>query len=286
MNDTGFCDIHSKALPYGISFRNCSYIKLSGNGSSKHAYGVRIAEVSVPGAGLGISSRTDHIEICNIEISNINGPGILCKTEPDCSTSADNYTQYYTSIHHNYIHHTGTEGMYIGSSAFEGVQVRCDSVRYLSMPPTLCYLSIYDNLVEYTGWDGIQVCYSTHVKCYRNTIRYDSQKDEKWQNTGLIIGGGTSGEFFDNIIEHGKGYGINCFGRGRVIIRGNHVRMDGAPDRYAIYLSDKLADRDTRYWVIRNSFETNYLPYIKTSKEKYNTNILVKGNKQITLPVK
>jgi hypothetical protein len=278
INDAGLCDIHNTLLSYGISFRNCSYIKLCGGGSRDHTYGIKIAEVSLPGAGLGISFRTDNIEICNIEICHTNGPGILCKTEPDCNTSASNYTQYNTSIHHNYIHHTGTEGMYIGSSAFEGVKVSFDTAQYLRMPPTLCYLDIYDNIVEYTGWDGIQVCYSAHVRCYSNIIRYDSQKDENWQNTGLIIGGGTSGEFYGNTIEHGKGYGINCFGRGRVLIRGNRVRMDNAPQRCALYLSDKLADRDTRYVVVNNSFETNYMPYIKSSNGKYNAAILIRGN--------
>jgi hypothetical protein len=147
----------------------------------------------------------------------------------------------------------------------------------------LSHLDIYDNIVEYTGWDGIQVCYSNQVKCYRNIIRYDSQKDENWQNTGLIIGGGTSGDFYDNTIEHGKGYGINCFGRDRVTIRGNIVRMDSTVNRYAIYLSDKLADRNTQYKVVNNHIETNYLPYIKSTNEKYKAIILIRGNTVETL---
>jgi Right handed beta helix region len=173
-----------------------------------------------------------------------------------------------TSIHNNYVHHTGTEGMYIGSTAYEGTRLICDSVTVNRFPPVLDTVEVYENEVSYTGWDGIQISDAIHVKCYRNTIMYDSQKDTPDQNCGLIIGGGASGDFFENTIEHGKGYAINCFGKGPVGIIKNTIVMDSASNKIAVYISDKLADKATNYTIFLNDIQTSFLPVLKIVNAK------------------
>jgi hypothetical protein len=127
---------------------------------------------------------------------------------------------------------------------------------------------VYDNLVEHTGWDGIQISLATQVTCHNNHIAYDSEKKQEWQNCGLIIGGGASGKFYSNRIEHGNGYGINCFGNGKVEIAGNVILMDSTRDKVAIYTNDKLADKKTAYRISDNDITTSYLPAIKTVNNK------------------
>lgn len=279
INAEGLCEIKEATLPYGISLRNCHYVRLSGNGSAKIPYGIKIAEVTRDGAGLGISDKSDNIEVCYLEISNTKGPGILCKTNPDCITDRDNYTSVNTSIHNNYVHHTGTEGMYIGSTAFEGSKIRCDSALVTRFPPLLKNVAVYENVVEYTGWDGIQISDAIDVECFGNKISYDSQKDEPWQNCGLIIGGGASGRFYQNVISFGKGYPINCFGTGEVEIRDNEIVMDITSTKTAIYVNDKLATQQTKYLIDGNTIDTKHLPAIVIINRKQRKPDLIKDNK-------
>ncbi|HWB62909.1 MAG TPA: right-handed parallel beta-helix repeat-containing protein [Chitinophagales bacterium] len=279
MNGTGLCEINSAKLPYGISLRDCHYIKLCGAGWSKEAYGIKIAEVKHSGAGLGVSDKSDNVDVSFIEIAHTNGPGLLCKTDPTCSTDRWNSVQYNISIHNNYIHHTGTEGLYIGSTAFEGVPEKCDSVKKILLPPLLIDVSVYDNTVDYTGWDGIQISNAQKVNCHGNKIYHDSQKQQEWQNCGLIIGGGASGKFYNNTIAHGLGYGINCFGNDLVEITGNQVTMDSAQKKCAIYLNDKLSNKATHYVVRGNLIITSFAPAIKAVNKRRNKPDEVIANK-------
>jgi hypothetical protein len=266
INGNGLCDIQSTALPYGISIRNCHDIILSGAGNNQAAYGIKISQVEPTGAGLGVSDNSDNIEIKNLEICHINGPGILCKTNAACNSSVA--ILYNFSIHDNYVHHTGTEGLYIGSSAFRGEKKSCDGVTQTLTPPVLQTVLVYNNLVENTGWDGIQISDSKAVQCYANKIYYDSRKKQEWQNSGMVIGGNASGSFTDNIIAHGYGYGITCVGNKDIVISNNMITMDSALDKPAIYINDKLADDDTHYLVKDNTIETAYLPTIKMVNKK------------------
>ena len=276
--DGPLCEIRETVLPYGISLRNCRCVRLTGNGSEQNKYGIKISEVSHDGAGLGISDKSDHIEICYIEICATKGPGILCKTNPDCVTYRETYCASNFSIHHNYIHHTGTEGMYIGSTAFEGVKMKCGEDTVIRLPSLLKNVEVYDNAVAYTGWDGIQISNAINVKCYNNSIDFDSQKDEPWQNCGLIIGGGTSGKFYNNMISGGKGFPINCFGTGKVEITGNRIFQKTNSTKTAIYVNDKLADNRAHYIISKNTIDTKHFPAIHVINRKQRKPDLIKGN--------
>jgi len=280
INGHAGCDIEGKNRPYGISIRNCRYIRLTGNGARGVTYGIRINSVEQKGAGLGISDKTSDIEVAFLEIANINGPGILCKTNPDCNTGG--FTQYNTLIHHDYVHHTKTEGMYIGSTAYEGVHTKCDSITALLMPPVLEGVRVFDNRVEYTGWDGIQISDAIKVECFRNNIRFDSRQDLEWQNSGIVIGGGASGNFYDNNISKGKGYGISCFGKDSVAIIRNTINMDSTINKTAIYVNDKLADSTTCYTIMDNSIRTEFLPAINLANGKYHSSHNIINNKILT----
>jgi len=229
---------------------------------------------------MGISDNTDNIEVSNVEIANTNGPGILCKTEPNCK--ALSYQLHNFVIHNCYVHHTGTEGMYIGSSAFKGIATKCDDSVKMLIPPLLDDVLVYDNLVEYTGWDGIQISNAVYVKCYNNKIYYDSRKKEEWQNSGMVIGGGAAGKFYGNTIAHGYGYGITCLGQGNIEIQHNSIMMDSAFNKPAIYANDKLADAEGHYQIKGNTLNTESLPAIKIVSKKHTAPEELIHNKIIT----
>jgi hypothetical protein len=282
INANGLCEITTTVLSYGISLDNCHYIRLTGTMSKIYPYGIKVNGVNCNGGGvgLGISNKSDNIEVCHLEICNTIGQGILCKTDPGCQTDTNSVLN--TSIHDNYIHHTGSEGMYIGYSDCMGLKFLCGSDSVICLPPLLKNVQVFNNLVDSTGYDGIQISCSIDVVCYHNQIFHDSQKNTFGQNTGLIIGGGASGRFYENTIANGKGYPINCFGNGNIEITGNLIRMDStltkSPNQWAIYINDKVADQNTTYKVTGNTINTQYYPAIKIVNNNNRNPDILKDN--------
>jgi len=214
---------------YGITIQNCRYIKFTGTGSPGQFYGFKIKKVS-KGAGLSMGYLSSDVEIDHVSIENTLIGGLYAKTDPDCSPSTTRgaFTQYNTIIHDNYIANTGDEGMYIGSTKYFGQTVNCNGKDTLVMPSLLDGVKIYNNIVKYTGWDGIQVSSaSKNCQIYGNSISYDSMAKDDTQMSGILIGGGTKCDCFNNYIYHGTGDGIDCLGLGGTRIFNNIIVEPG-----------------------------------------------------------
>jgi len=177
---------------YGIKFDNCKHVIFSGSGEDGLQYGVQVQRVG-QGAGMSIDNRSTNVEIESVEIAYTLFGGIYAKTEPyqgDCNNlvTRENFTMYNLSIHDCYLHDIADEGMYIGSSKYTGQTIaQCDNI--VVLPHIIEGVSIYNNIVENTGWDGIQVS-SAPVNCnvFDNLIRYDSYEEEPYQMSGILIG--------------------------------------------------------------------------------------------------
>ncbi|MFH1160149.1 MAG: right-handed parallel beta-helix repeat-containing protein, partial [bacterium] len=79
-----------------------------------------------------------------------------------------------------------------------------------------------------TGWDGIQVS-SADSGCaiYDNYVAYDSDSAVYNQMSGILIGGGSQCDCFNNTVTDGKGVGINVFGLGNEKIYNNLIVRAG-----------------------------------------------------------
>lgn len=201
-------------LTYGLKFAESKHIILSGTGDQNVNYGIYIREVP-NGYGLDIGSRSTNFEVEKLEISNAKIAGIIAKTDPNCTYDADrpNFTMFNLKIHDNYIHNIGNEGMYIGSSFYLGQYISdCDKT---FLPHIIDGVEIYNNRVEYTGWDGIQVGSALYgCAIHDNQIYKDSQAEETYQMSGIIINTGSSCNVYNNTIIDGKGTGILNQGTG------------------------------------------------------------------------
>jgi len=102
----------------GIAFMNSKYIHLTGTGTLGVEYGLYVAEVVRSQMGVILSDLSSDIEVDHIEIANTGFAGIMAKTDPNCDKPEtwrrNGYVFRNLSIHHNYIHDTHGEGMYIG----------------------------------------------------------------------------------------------------------------------------------------------------------------------------
>jgi len=247
---------------FGISISDCQFIRLSGTGSIDNFYGFKVQRV-LAGAGLGIGYMSSDVEIDHLNIQNVPIAGIYAKTDPDCSftSTREKFTQYNTIIHDNYILGAGNEGMYIGSSKYSGQDFTCNGRDTVLLPSLLIGVKVYSNIISYAGWDGIQVS-SAAANCqvYDNLVLFDSQDEQPYQMSGILLGGGSKCDCFNNYIENGKGDGIESHGLGGYRIFNNVIVNAGKtykPDdstqmKHGIFVSDVSVQPDSSFYILFN----------------------------------
>lgn len=262
MNHNGQVEINTDHY-YGISILNCRFFRLTGTGNIQNLYGFNISRVA-NGAGMGIGGMSSDYEIDHISIKNCQSAGIFAKTDPDCSllSTRENFTQYNTRIHDNYIGHVGTEGLYVGSTMYFGQKVNCDGKDTLLIPSLLEGVKIYKNIIEYSGWDGIQVSSaSKNCQVYDNMVLFDSQQEQYSQMSGIVIGGGSKCDCYNNFISQGKGNGIAVYGLAGLRVF-NNIIIDAGKDFfpadtkrmvYGIFVTDVSAQKDSSFNLIFNT---------------------------------
>lgn len=249
---------------FGLSFNGCSFFKLTGKSGSYGSYGIYIRRVSFKdGIGISASSKSTEFEIENCEVANIGSIGIQTKTEPDCKDSGtlrEGFTQRNTVIHDCYVHDVGTEGFYIGYNDHDGFYASdCKKTIYAS---ELVGTKIYNNRIERTGWDGLQVA-SAISDCliYDNTVVDSGILMTSGQMAGIMIGGGTQARCYNNKIIDSYGSGIQVFGNGGTVVYNNLIIRPAKryqPDNpdareYGIYLFDKTNELHTFYGIYNNT---------------------------------
>ncbi len=269
---------------YGISVQNCRYIKLTGTGDKSMMYGFKIKRVS-NGAGLSFCDLSSDFEVDHISIENTLIGGLYAKTDPDGTPSTDraNFTQYNTIIHDNYVAHTADEGMYIGSTKYDGQTVTVNGVATLLYPSILDGVKVYNNIVEYAGWDGIQVSSaSKNCQIYNNTVRFDSQAGHDTQMSGIILGGGTKADCFNNYIADGKGVGIEVHGLGGTRVFNNIIVNPGLNyypgdvtwPKHGMYISDNSVQKDSSFYIFNNTIINPKSDGIRFASAKSKNNLI------------
>jgi hypothetical protein len=253
----------STPMNYGISIRNCRYIRLTGQGYENEFYGIQITKVE-KGGGIGAGNLSSDFEIDHIYIANTLIAGIYAKTDPDSTftSTREHFTQYNTLIHDNFLENIGNEGMYIGSTKYTGQKVRCCGRDSLLLPSLLDGVDVYNNVLKNIGWDGIQVSSAyRNSRIHDNIILYDSQSEVYAQMTGIIIGGGSRCDCYNNYIGEGKGDGIESHGLGGYRIFNNIIVNAGktykptdlTQRKYGIFVTDVTMIPDSSIYILNNN---------------------------------
>ncbi|MEX1241456.1 MAG: Ig-like domain-containing protein [Cyclobacteriaceae bacterium] len=213
-----------------ILFIGSRNIHVTGTGDPAFTFGLKIIQTAAGTQGLAAAGLSSDFEIDHMEIQNIGYTGIMIKSDPssNCANTAavrPNFTLYNVSIHHNYIHDTGGEGIYLGDSFYQGTTVFCGSVQY-------CHevrgVRIFDNRFENTGREAIQVGSGVNdVEIYNNQVFNYGQAALSAQNGGIQMGTGTAGRCYNNFIKGGVGPAIACQGIGNDYIYNNIIVNPG-----------------------------------------------------------
>jgi len=275
---------------YGIDVKSSRYIRLTGTGSSKNFYGFMITRVK-NGAGLSFGGLTSDFECDHVYVSNVPIAGVYAKTDPDCTLTSTRgkFTQYNTVFHDNYFSNTGNEGMYLGSSFYSGETINCNGQDILVYPSLLSGVRVYNNIVKYSGWDGIQVgSASTDCMIFNNLVMYDSQAGVDYQMSGILIGGGSNCDCYNNYIYKGKGDGIESLGLAGYRIFNNvivdagrsYYPNDPSKMKYGIYVNDNSCLDGKSFSLLFNDIispKTNGIRFssVKSKKNLIASNVII-----------
>ncbi len=271
---------------YGISIQNCQYFRLSGSGYPSTFYGIQIDQVE-NGAGIGVGDLSSDFELDHISVKNVLTAGIYAKTNPSCSSPStrEKFTQKNTVIHDVLVENAGNEGIYAGNTAWFGQIVNCDGKDTLLLPSVLDGVRIYKNIIINSGWDGIQLSSASHdCQVYENQIYYDSQDGYLNQMSGILLGGGSKCDCYNNLIADGKGDGIENHGLGGNMIFNNIIVNAGitfypgdyeaSKMKYAIFISDISTLFDSAFFILNNTIINPKSDGIRFSSSKSKGNLI------------
>ena len=231
---------------YGLSMVHNSHYRLTGTGSPNFEYGIKIIH-----HGVGVSGQSTDFEIDHIESYQSGFAGFIIKTDPQCDDPAtwkENFVMKNVSVHDNKSSESYGEGMYIG---FSTNTKKCDNGEggeFTIYPHVIENISVYNNKILSSGWDGIQVSKGEDCKIYDNYIINYGQSDEGFQKYGMVIGGRTTGKIYNNTIIRGtsnsNGSGMAIFATRNNIIFNNLI-VDAGED--GIFWDDRPLDDNDVY---------------------------------------
>lgn len=219
-----------KVVSNNIRFRNNSrFFRFTGTGTPGIEYGFKV-QGGMLAATLSHDFEIDHVETTGGNI------GMYIKTTPDETIpnsvyipgATNNYVMKNIYVHHNWVHDISGEGFYIGHTGPSGGQNGNGSNGLPLVPLRLDNVEISYNLVEDTDWDGIQLSNArNNARIHHNTVRRFGKINMSSQQSGIIMGGNTSGDVYNNIVENGTGIGIQVFGYGTVNVYNNLIDSTG-----------------------------------------------------------
>ncbi|PRP93118.1 hypothetical protein ENSA5_44930 [Enhygromyxa salina] len=214
-NCEGQVEIDNEDRGYGLTMDGSRYVRITGSGDTDFEYGFRVrASRTGPdysASGVVVGGLSSDYELDHFEVYESGFAGFSLKTEPTCDGSANlgNFVQYDTRIHHHWIHDTRGEGIYFGSTGYGGRDYNCDGQTTTLYPHEHHGVEIHHNLIENTGWDGMQVGVSpVDCKVWANYIHDVGLEGVEYQQQGMQIGGASQCEIWGNRLERGPTNGI------------------------------------------------------------------------------
>lgn len=211
---------------------DCQYVHLTGTGVSSIPYGFKCIGGPLSG-DWGKYIEIDHVEVD----SALAGYGVVFKTVQDTGNAntiykigGNNYLSVRIHLHDNWIHYTGNEGMYIGATDPMGgnVQIIVNKDTTYPLPLRIDSVEIDHNLIEYTGWDGIQLSNARDgCSIHDNVVKHFGMANASSQQAGIISGGNTNSVVYNNKITDGSGNALEAFGYGTLWFYNNTVDSTG-----------------------------------------------------------
>lgn len=239
--------------------KDVRYVKVLGNGAPGITYGFKCKNFAF--------NRVNHFTMGNIECgpnlktaTNSGGVGIYGKQDPYANqpwTWYPNYVSTKITINNCYVHDVDGEGMYIGHTYPDG-----DPDQGNRIPIRLDSVTISNCIVENCGWDGIQVSNArSGNKIFNNKVTNFGWHDFDGQRAGIISGGNSQTDVYNNTVTNGMGNGIEFFGYGLMKCYGNTItnvgntlkHVNGEESIYAMAYLNKVEKNPPMELVVDNN---------------------------------
>ncbi len=264
VNCGGAVNVPNNAYYPVVQLVNCQHVVFSGAGDAATPYGFVLSNSGTSAAAaLHVTGRSSDVEIERVDVSNNHFAGIMIKTDPGCDESfyRENFTMHNMKVHGCYVHDTGGEGLYIGHSFWDsGVRVTCNGVQKTVYPHEIHGLEVYNNRVERTGCEGIQYGCAPGASVHHNTITNAGLSPfASYQNSGMQIGAGSSGECYNNVIVSAPGNGLPIIGfNGNLKVYNNVIANIGS---IGIFADDRAGCQPGAYLALLNNTIVNCRDY-------------------------
>jgi hypothetical protein len=211
---------------YGIVFRNSQYFKFTGTGDPNLNYGFEIGTSGnpfTPGVGVAVGRKSSDYELDHLDIKKVE-VGFFCKTDPICGDSssfAPKLEIKNIKIHDNKLMNINGEGFYIGHTSNTFLTSGCPTPESVE-PANIKNLEIYNNYIEHTGWDGLQIArVESNADVHHNIVKDYGRRNTGSQQLGILFGGYSQGKAHHNYVNYGSGNACQIFGIGGVDIYNN-----------------------------------------------------------------
>jgi hypothetical protein len=232
---------------YGLLINASRHFRVTGTGDPAFEYGFDVSASRTgpdySGSGVPVGDLSSDYELDHIEVHHTGFAGFILKTESRCDGSANlgAFVQKNTRVHHTYVHDTGGEGFYVGSTGYGGREFDCNGTPTVLYPHEHDGVYLYENRIENTGWDGLQVGVTPkNCEVYANHIaNVGTTATDMVQTRGIQIGGASACKIFDNTLIGGPTIGIFVLGAGDTWVANNLI-VDFGED--GIYGNDQQLD--------------------------------------------
>jgi hypothetical protein len=206
--------------------KDIHHVKIIGDGAPGVKYGFKCKNFAF--------NRANHFTMEWIEagpnlkdaLGQGGGVGIYGKQDPYVDqpwTWYPNYVSTKITINNCYVHDVQGEGMYIGHTYPSG-----DPAQESRIPQRMDSVTISNCIVRRTGWDGIQLSNARNGgRIFGNDVSDFGFDDIDGQRAGIISGGNTNAQVYNNVVTNGTGNGIQFFGYGRMECYGNTITNVG-----------------------------------------------------------
>lgn len=194
VNCGGVVEISNTDRAYALVIEGASeHVRVSGTGEADIEYGFRVSAPDLdpyPGVGVWIMGRASSIEVDHMEVFDTGFAGVMAKTDPGCADRPvwDGFVMRDTHLHHLWVHDTGGEGFYIGSTQSSGYTRTCDGVSVTLPAHRMDGVSVHDVLIEDTGWDGIQIGFASRCTFTDSRVRRVGLERVEYQMQGVQLG--------------------------------------------------------------------------------------------------
>jgi hypothetical protein len=240
LNCGGVSTIRNEDRAYALVIEGQSqFVRVTGTGEDGTEHGFRVSAPDLePYAGIGvwIQGRASDIEVDHVEVFDTGFAGVMAKSDPQCDDRAawPDFVQRNVHLHHLWVHDTGGEGFYIGSTQTMGYARDCDGASVTIPAHFLEGIEVDHVLIEDTGWDGIQIGFArSGCSFHDSVVRRVGLAGEMYQQQGLQIGTFSSCDVRRNELRDGPAMGIIVLESGDSTFADNVIARFAADGIYA-----------------------------------------------------